>query len=172
MALPLVPLIGLGAAGAGAALMNDADKEKKQKSRAKDAAVVKYYNDTINERYGAKGAEMSNRDMSSEMEESDMLEARAKQHSAIADTSTPRPPRRELNEDQRRSMAREAERRSTFGPTQDQRDRAARGMKKGGVVKMSKGGFVSSASRRADGCATKGKTKGMMVKMKSGGMCK
>ena len=33
------------------------------------------------------------------------------------------------------------------------------------------GGKVSSASSRADGCATKGKTKGTMVKMKSGGMC-
>jgi len=34
---------------------------------------------------------------------------------------------------------------------------AAQGMKKGGKVKM------SSASKRADGCATKGKTKGRMV---------
>ena len=34
-----------------------------------------------------------------------------------------------------------------------------------------KGGSVSSASSRADGCCTKGKTKGTMVKMKSGGMC-
>ena len=34
--------------------------------------------------------------------------------------------------------------------------RAAMGMKKGGSVK-------SSASKRADGCATKGKTKGRMV---------
>jgi len=29
--------------------------------------------------------------------------------------------------------------------------------------KMAKGGKVSSASKRADGCATKGKTKGRMV---------
>ena len=36
--------------------------------------------------------------------------------------------------------------------------------RKGGVIKMAKGGSVkSSASRRADGCATKGKTKGRMV---------
>jgi len=34
------------------------------------------------------------------------------------------------------------------------------GYKKGGCVKMAKGG---SASSRADGCATKGKTKGKMV---------
>jgi len=33
------------------------------------------------------------------------------------------------------------------------------------------GGKVSSASSRADGCATKGKTKGTMIKMKSGGAC-
>jgi len=33
------------------------------------------------------------------------------------------------------------------------------------------GGKVSSASSRADGCATKGKTKGTMITMKNGGMC-
>jgi hypothetical protein len=38
------------------------------------------------------------------------------------------------------------------------------GMKKGGVVKkMKKGGMVSSASKRADGIAMKGKTRGRMV---------
>jgi hypothetical protein len=38
------------------------------------------------------------------------------------------------------------------------------GMRKGGKVKkMAKGGKVSSASKRADGCATKGKTKGRFV---------
>ena len=38
------------------------------------------------------------------------------------------------------------------------------GMKKGGKVKkMKKGGTVSSASKRADGIATKGKTKGRFV---------
>ena len=36
---------------------------------------------------------------------------------------------------------------------------------------MKKGGSVSSASKRADGCCTKGKTKGTMVTMKNGGMC-
>jgi len=90
------------------------------------------------------------------------LNAMPEEFSEPVDMSTPRPPRRELNEDQKRSIAREAERRSTFGPTQDQRDRAARGMKKGGAVKMAKGGSVGSASKRADGCAVKGKTRGMM----------
>jgi hypothetical protein len=40
------------------------------------------------------------------------------------------------------------------------------GMKKGGKVKANayaKGGTVSSASKRADGCAQRGKTKGRMV---------
>jgi hypothetical protein len=38
------------------------------------------------------------------------------------------------------------------------------GMKKGGSVKkMASGGKVSSASKRADGCAIKGKTRGRMV---------
>jgi hypothetical protein len=38
-------------------------------------------------------------------------------------------------------------------------------MKKGGAVKAKKGSVskVSSASSRADGCATKGKTKGRFV---------
>ena len=37
-------------------------------------------------------------------------------------------------------------------------------MRKGGKVKkMASGGKVSSASKRADGCAVKGKTKGRMV---------
>jgi hypothetical protein len=34
-----------------------------------------------------------------------------------------------------------------------------------------KGGKVSSASKRADGIATKGKTKGTMITMKNGGKC-
>lgn len=34
------------------------------------------------------------------------------------------------------------------------------GMKKGGVVKMARGGLTSSASKRADGIAQKGKTRG------------
>lgn len=38
------------------------------------------------------------------------------------------------------------------------------GMKKGGTVKkMAKGGSTSSASKRADGCAIKGKTKGRFI---------
>ena len=41
------------------------------------------------------------------------------------------------------------------------------GMKKGGKVKS--GG---SASKRADGIASKGKTKGKMIKMAYGGSCK
>jgi hypothetical protein len=37
-------------------------------------------------------------------------------------------------------------------------------MRKGGKVKkMAKGGSVSSASKRGDGCATKGKTKGRFI---------
>ena len=36
---------------------------------------------------------------------------------------------------------------------------------------MKKGGKVSSASKRADGCAIKGKTRGTMITMKNGGMC-
>jgi hypothetical protein len=41
----------------------------------------------------------------------------------------------------------------------------------GSGLGMKRGGSVSSASRRADGIATKGKTKGTMVAMKRGGKC-
>jgi hypothetical protein len=42
-----------------------------------------------------------------------------------------------------------------------EKDLAARGMKRGGEVKkMASGGMTSSASKRADGIATKGKTRG------------
>ena len=58
--------------------------------------------------------------------------------------------------DPRMAMAMEAQRRQA----------AMGGMKKGGGVKkkkMKKGGMVSSASKRADGCVTKGRTRGKMV---------
>ena len=45
-------------------------------------------------------------------------------------------------------------------------DKAEMQMKNGGMKKMAAGG---SASKRADGVATKGKTKGTMVGMKMGG---
>ena len=70
------------------------------------------------------------------------LNAMPEEFSEPVDMSTPRPPRRELNEDQKRSMAKK----------QDLKDRYG----------MKKGGSVSSASKRADGCAVRGKTKGMM----------
>jgi hypothetical protein len=44
----------------------------------------------------------------------------------------------------------------------NQRIKEALGFKKGGAVKMSSGGSFSSASRRADGIAQRGKTKGKM----------
>jgi len=52
---------------------------------------------------------------------------------------------------------------STDRRSVSERIRSAMGMKSGGSV--------SSASSRADGCATKGKTKGTMITMKNGGKC-
>jgi hypothetical protein len=50
---------------------------------------------------------------------------------------------------------------SGLGYSVDEAGRPYRpGMKKGGVVKMAKGGLASSASKRADGIASKGKTRG------------
>jgi hypothetical protein len=37
--------------------------------------------------------------------------------------------------------------------------------------KKAAGGMISSASKRGDGCATKGKTKGTMITMYGGGKC-
>jgi hypothetical protein len=53
------------------------------------------------------------------------------------------------------------------GPTAEEifeyrRGQATDGIKKGGAVKMASGGSVSSASRRGDGIAQRGKTKGRM----------
>ena len=50
-------------------------------------------------------------------------------------------------------------------------DKAEMPMKKGGMKKMAAGGMANggSASKRADGVATKGKTKGTMIAMKYGG---
>lgn len=56
--------------------------------------------------------------------------------------------------------------RSEMVSPSDMRNTYKPGMKKGGVVKkMAKGGAVSasSASKRGDGCAAKGKTKGRFV---------
>jgi hypothetical protein len=66
---------------------------------------------------------------------------------------------------ERRKLSRENS--SGSGPTDtrsvNQRMRAAFGMRKGGAVKgYASGGTVSSASKRADGIATKGKTRGKM----------
>ena len=47
----------------------------------------------------------------------------------------------------------------------------AKDRKKIGDMGYAGGGKVSSASSRADGCATKGKTKGTMIKMNHGGKC-
>ena len=67
---------------------------------------------------------------------------------------------------ERAKMSRERARAGS-GPTDTRsvsdRIRSAMGMKSGGSV--------SSASSRADGCATKGKTKGTMIKMNYGGKC-
>ena len=82
---------------------------------------------------------------------------------------TPRPvaPTSEIPSDriaaQRVNAARSAARDAEAAAERMARDRPP-GMKRGGSVKKyAGGGSVSSASKRADGCATKGKTKGRFV---------
>ena len=52
----------------------------------------------------------------------------------------------------------------TSAPEEQQAVAQSRGMREGGSIKKyAKGGSVSSASKRADGIATKGKTRGKFV---------
>ena len=65
-------------------------------------------------------------------------------------------------QEESRAMAREARLRDQLD--QPRQLTGELSFKKGGKVKkMAKGGSVSSASKRADGCATKGKTKGRII---------
>ena len=89
----------------------------------------------------ASGVVNTSRDLKNAANTKKQLDAMPEEFSEPVDMSTPRPPRRELNEDQKRSMAKEKDLKTRYG------------MKKGGSV---------SASKRADGCAVRGKTKGMM----------
>ena len=105
--------------------------------------------------------------------------AKPKPAAKLIDPSNIRSGRRDYEESQRTSddetkmslaerakMSRERARAgsgSTDRRSVSERIRSAMGMKSGGSV--------SSASSRADGCATKGKTKGTMVKMNYGGKC-
>ena len=146
MPLPLIPAAIAGASGiTTAALLADNDQvnEKNKQNRAKDRAVDKFYKDTFKNRYGPKGKELSNRDMSSETEEADMLDERAKQKALVADIAN-REAGLEAPSLRNKSQARSFSNQKT-----------PQGMKKGGKV--------SSASSRADGCAQRGKTRGKMI---------
>jgi hypothetical protein len=52
---------------------------------------------------------------------------------------------------------------SSSGGTSLTEEELKRRMQEGTMFQMKSGGKVSSASKRADGCAIKGKTKGKMV---------
>ena len=72
-------------------------------------------------------------------------------------------PRLLANRDEKQSNAIErlmGENEALRGQMEGAQGGAPTGMKKGGKVKMAAGG---SASKRADGCAVKGKTRGKMV---------
>jgi hypothetical protein len=58
-----------------------------------------------------------------------------------------------------------------LGLQRQEGERAVKDFKAKKDAGFSKGGSVGSASRRADGIATKGKTRGTMVKMNYGGKC-
>jgi hypothetical protein len=169
--MPLPLLLPLAASGAvGSALTADylVSKNKEEKRQAERRATDKFDRDMFANSY-EKRKEISNRNMADELGEADTLDSRAVNKANIADIANQEAGLSApsiLNSDQKRSMARASAMESKYGLSQAARDQAERsGMKKGGKVKvMAKGGSIkSSASRRADGCATKGKTKGRMV---------
>jgi hypothetical protein len=83
--------------------------------------------------------------------------------SKLAETSTPEEPKRRTSNDAIGDLVKKlgSGRVGTTPSSFSKPDLV--GAKKGGYVKkMAKGGSVSSASKRADGCAVKGKTRGMM----------
>lgn len=66
--------------------------------------------------------------------------------------------------DETESKARSGKWQAGYNKAKAETENVGPKMKKGGTVKkMAKGGSVSSASKRADGCATKGKTKGRII---------
>jgi hypothetical protein len=56
-----------------------------------------------------------------------------------------------------------------YADEEEKRKKAAGASSAPATATMKKGGKVSSASKRADGIATKGKTRGTMITMKTGG---
>ena len=163
MPIPLLLPAAYGTVGAGLAADYFGSKSREEKRQAERRATDKFDREMFANSYEKK-KEISNRDMADERGEADALNARAvnkannadiaNQEAGLSAPST-------LNSDQKRSIAKQRAMESKYGPSQDERDRMERnGMKKGGSVKMAKGG---SASKRADGCCAKGKTKGRMV---------
>ena len=167
MPIPLLPL-GYGAIGAGLAADYFGSKAREKERQSENRAIEKLHRDRLATSY-EKAQELRNRNTADEAGEVETLGNRASRKADAADIANQEAGLSAdsiLSADQRRGIAREAALESRYGPNQAQRDRMERGgMKKGGAVnKMAKGGSVkSSASKRADGCAVKGKTKGRMV---------
>jgi hypothetical protein len=168
MPIPLILPVSYGAVGAALAGDYISSKNKKEKREAERRATDKFDREMFANSYEKK-KEIRNRNMADEVGEAETLNARAVNKADIADIANQEAGLSAdpvLSADQRRGVAREAALESRYGPSQAQRDRMERsGMKKGGAVKkMAKGGSVkSSASRRGDGIAQRGKTKGRMV---------
>lgn len=167
MPIPLILPVAYGSVGAALAGDYVSSKNREEKRQAERRATDKFDRDMFANSYEQK-KEISNRNKADEVGEAETLNARAVNKASIADIANQEAGLSAdsiLSADQRRGIAREAALEGRYGPNQAQRDRMERGgMKKGGAVKMAKVGSVkSSASRRADGCAVKGKTKGRMV---------
>lgn len=169
MPIPLILPVAYGSVGAALAGDYISSKNREEKRQAERRATDKFDRDMFANSYEKK-KEISNRNKADEVGEAETLNARAVNKASIADIANQEAGLSAdpvLSADQKRGAAREAALESRYGPSQAQRDRMERGaMKKGGVVKkMASGGSVktSSASRRGDGIAQRGKTKGRMV---------
>ena len=108
-------------------------------------------------------AEMGNPPTNDDMMSVEMLQRKRKpvpKRAAPAPRPAPRPMPRDLGmlEDDMGSIE---DTRGQLRPKTERQKKAAKDIKS--AMGMKKGGSVSSASKRADGCATKGKTKGRFV---------
>lgn len=153
----------------GQAEMRINDAKERMRAEAEGARDEGKITESGDQGFGGAGSSRTVKAKPKAMPKADLKPA-AKAESAPAPKATPVDETKfSANERMKRTIEKNLSgARSGSGPTDtrsiNQRLRAAFGMKKGGATKkMASGGMTSSASKRADGIATKGKTRGKMV---------
>jgi hypothetical protein len=149
----------------GSAVEMDAEEAANASVKTAPKAPLKEMGDAgAAEEAGQFGDAGSSRTVKATPKAAPKPKAAAKSESAPAAKATP-VDKTKLSLTERAKLSRESAR-SGSGATDtrsvSQRIRSAFGMKNGGATKMASGGMTSSASKRADGVAVKGKTRGKM----------